>query len=182
LATFSPAYPLLAKTRWMNGKMRREAPRSYRTPAASRSRRQSCAGLGPPVVGGRCARLDIVGDDLPAPRRAVVLRLAATGPGWRGRCRPAGRSRPGGRLQHEPARSWHLLGQWRVENNSSNRSPNLASKTSISASVTGNPLGPIILHGPCLRLVHRRSARPTRWRTRVVVQIVRCVIGSGNVL
>jgi hypothetical protein len=32
--------------------------------------------LGPPVVGGRHAGLDIVGDDLPAARRAVPLRLA----------------------------------------------------------------------------------------------------------
>jgi len=35
LATFSPAYPLSAKTRWMNGKMRREARRSGPPPSRS---------------------------------------------------------------------------------------------------------------------------------------------------
>src|SRR5712664_2727675 len=40
--------------------------------------RSSCAlELGPPVVGGRHAGLHLVGDDLPAVRRAVAPRLAA---------------------------------------------------------------------------------------------------------
>ena len=105
--------------------------------------------LGPPIVGGGRAGLDIVGDDLPAARRAVALRLAALVRD--GEIVVGLPSRRDPQVEGRANRCGHgdLPRQSRVENSSSNRSPNQASNTSISASVTGTSFGPVVGHGPC---------------------------------
>ena len=117
--------------------------------------------LGPPVVGGRDAGLDVVGHDLPAARRAVAPWPGGAGPGWRGRCRPAGRSRPAGRGRREPAWSW--------------RSPprSVAGREQLVEQVAepslehldlglgdGHVLGPVVGHGPGGRIIG--AGRPRR--------------------
>jgi len=58
----------------------------------------------------------------------------------------------------------------RLGYNSSNRSPNQASKTSISVSVTGTSFGQSSVTA---QVTEARFARRTRGRTRIVVEIVK---------
>jgi hypothetical protein len=93
-----------------------------------------------PVICGGRTWLDIVGDNLPTARGTIGLRLAAlVRDGKIVLCLPAGRDSQvdGSTNQHRHGALQSKRDQWRVENNSSNRSPNQASNTSISASVIG---------------------------------------------
>jgi hypothetical protein len=98
--------------------------------------------------------------------------LGGAGPGWRGRCQPAGRSRPAGKGLHVPAQSWRtspLSGASKITHRTGRRT-----RLRIRRPRHRSPavFGPIVGHDPLAPIGLSASAGSASGRRGVVVEVI----------